>query len=226
VAIFRENTRYPVELAVKVSCPSWDDYLDLYTTNLSRGGMFIASNVSVPIGTQLDVQLRLPNASTVTLRAEVAHLIGELRARETAQERGMGVTFINLDDETRRALEAMVTVARFTIKTGAPVRLSTRPADESRPPRIDRPGEVQTRTPMPGDEQELAAELARRVGLSPREQLGVGPNADETEIREAYQRAVERFLPAIFQRYPEETQEVVSKLNMLLDYALAELIKR
>ena len=117
----REDTRYPVELAVRVRCSSWSDYLDLYTTNLSRGGVFVASQISAPIGTEVVVTLSLPNNTSVELRAEVVHLTDDAsRAEGDPRPPGMGLMFVEMEEETRKALEAMVTVARFTTRTGAP----------------------------------------------------------------------------------------------------------
>jgi uncharacterized protein (TIGR02266 family) len=209
----RENTRYPVELAVRVRCETWSDYLDLYTTNLSSGGVFVASKVSAPIGTELAVQLSLPNGTAIELRAEVVHLTGE---EELAQGRpqGMGLMFLALDDETRRAVEAMVTVARFTTRNAPPAP----PAAE--PPPAAAPSEETThaRKARFGDvvEQSLFNELARLVALAPHEQLGVEKDASRDEIDQAYRRLAERYQPAIFMRYGPATQEVLKKINDLL----------
>jgi uncharacterized protein (TIGR02266 family) len=228
----REDTRYPVELAVKVGCPSWADYLDLYATNLSRGGLFIASGMSAPVGTELTVELSLPNGETVALHAEVAHLVKD----EDGREPGMGVTFVDLDDETRRALEAMVMVARFTTRQAGnepPPKIATRPAPRAAaappdPPRAARPPNAKipsSRTPVlyDGLEQSLSDELAERRTRTPRQQLDVEPDADAMQIENGYRRLKERYQPAIFERYDAATQELVREINELVDRAWAAL---
>jgi uncharacterized protein (TIGR02266 family) len=236
VTFVRENTRYPVELQVKVSCPSWDDYLDLYTTNLSRGGVFIASRMSAPMGTEITVELVLPNGSAVKFRAEVMHLVDEKESTETQRPMGMGVQFIDLDEDTRKALEAMVTVARFTVKKagGAPIKVRTNPPGVPLPIPTTAPPPTPTeplaktapRAPISTEliDQALSDELERRLSKRPHDQLGLETTAGEREIEDAYKRLKERYHPTIFERYGEATQEGLRKLNELLDLARAELI--
>jgi hypothetical protein len=75
-------------------------------------------------------------------------------------------------------------------------------------------------------EHALSDEHDRRAGLGPCEQLGVGPDADPRELAEAHHRLKDRFQPAIFSRYGAPTQELLQKLNDLIDAAYAELKKK
>ncbi len=104
----RENTRYPVELAVRMRCSTWADYLDLHTSNLSRGGLFVPSVMSAPVGTEIAIELALPNGSTVKLRAEIVHL----KEKSGDQVAGMGVMFMEMEDATRQALEEALRLAK------------------------------------------------------------------------------------------------------------------
>ena len=238
----RQHTRFPIELAVRVRCTSWDDYLDLYTTNLSRGGVFVATRMSAPIGTEVLVALSLPNGTTLELPAEVVHVAAEADA--DGRPPGMGLMFSHLDDETKQALEAMVTVARFTTRQQQPspspapsvkekaaepviVLEESEPASpRGGPPPTPPPIPVDARQPMFGDvvEQSLLNELARRLDLLPHEQLGVDAEAAIEEVEHAHARLRERYAPAIFKRYGAGTQEVLRKINDLLDGARAHLL--
>src|SRR5260370_29122757 len=82
----REHTRYPVELAVRMRCATWSDYIELHTTNLSRGGLFVGSNLTAPIGTEIAIELALPTGEPIKLRGEGAHVNGD----EGGQVAGMG----------------------------------------------------------------------------------------------------------------------------------------
>jgi uncharacterized protein (TIGR02266 family) len=104
----REHTRYPVELAVRMKCSTWADYLELHTTNLSRGGLFVPSAMSAPIGTELAIELTLPNATLVKLRGEVVHVT----EAEGDKPGGIGVMFFGVDGEATRALEEALRLAR------------------------------------------------------------------------------------------------------------------
>ncbi len=213
----RENTRYPMELAVRVRCETWSDYLELYTTNLSRGGVFVASQMSAPIGSEMTVELSLPNKNTLSLRAEVVHLTGE----DSGDSRppGMGLMFIDLDQETRKAIEAMVTVAKRTVAPAVqrPAPAPTPTPAPTPPPPIPNDA-ASARQPMFGDvvEQSLFNELGRRLDLLPHEQLGVEKVATREEVDDAYRRLAERYSASIFKRYGAATQEVLKKINDLL----------
>jgi uncharacterized protein (TIGR02266 family) len=172
----RETPRYAMELAVRVRCATWADYLELYTTNLSRGGVFVASQVSAPIGTEMLVQLSLPNGSTLELRAEVVHL-STVEDTGAGRPPGMGLMFVDLDAETRQALEAMVTVARFTTRTSGEPAPAEAPPPASEPALVIDPAEA-----APPESEEAAA-----LELDPAESLEaetLEPDALELEPSE------------------------------------------
>ncbi len=212
--VTRDDSRYGCEVAVRIRCPTWADYLDLHATNLSKGGVFVATNVTAPVGCEVTVELSLPSGTMVTLFAQVVHHEGELP--------GMGLMFLEMEKETREALDAMVTVARFTAKNaGTPI--APAPAPKPEPTRAsDGP---QPREPLFGDvvEQSLLNELARRLDLPAHEQLGVEPGASADEIDVAFFRLCEKYHPVIFEKYGESTQELVKQLNQLVHTAYTEL---
>ncbi|MDB4967694.1 MAG: hypothetical protein JWN44_3383, partial [Myxococcales bacterium] len=104
----REHTRYPIELAVRMRCSTWADYLELHTSNLSRGGLFVGGKLSAPVGTEIAIELTLPSATVVKLRGEVVHVTAEA----AGQPGGIGVMFFGVDDEAQRALDEGLRLAR------------------------------------------------------------------------------------------------------------------
>ena len=165
----REHTRYPVELAVRMRCASWSDYLELYSGNLSRGGLFVGSAVSAPIGTEVAVELALPDGRALKMRAEVVHVTGADEARDLGRVAGMGVMFIDLEDETRQAIEAMVQVARAQGGKAPPPPVAPKPPPSPvapkppPPPMATRPPPIAQRQPpiaqqQPAIGQQAAAE--------------------------------------------------------------------
>jgi uncharacterized protein (TIGR02266 family) len=198
MSVLRDDARFACEVAVKIHCPSWSDYLELYTTNLSKGGVFVASKLSAPLGERVSVDLALPSGAVVRLSAKVVHHNGPVA--------GMGLEFVEIDKETREALEAMLTVARFTVKSAAPA-----------------PVAAPTRPVVPEVEQTLLNELSRRMDLLPHQQLGVDPGASADEIDAAFFRLCERYHPVSFETHSEDTQALVTKLNELLHAAYDQL---
>ena len=237
----REHTRYPVELAVRMKCSSWADYLELHTSNLSRGGLFVPSRMTAPVGTELSIELSLPNGSVIELPGEVVHV----SEGSGAQVAGLGVMFATLDAETQRAIDDAVKLAKASApkppppvaakppapvaaKPPAPVAakppappkaVAPKPAAPTAPP--PPPAPPAPRAPKFADavEQALLDELARRLDLRPHEQLGVPPDASDADIEEAYTRAKERYAPSIFARYGSSTAAVVKSINDALDGA-------
>jgi len=212
--IVRENARYACSVAVRVNCPTWENYLDLHATNISHGGVFVASDILAKIGTEVTVELKLPTGAVVALEAQVVHHKGDVS--------GMGLMFTEMDKETRAALDAMVTVAKFTVQqSGAakppPTTLQEIPSQE--------PPKPTPREPIFAEviEQTLLNELARRIDLGPREQLGLEADASGDEIDLAYFRLCEKYHPVIFEKYPEGTKELVRQLNALVQKAYEAL---
>ncbi|HXU74216.1 MAG TPA: PilZ domain-containing protein [Polyangia bacterium] len=128
----REHTRYPVELAVRMKCATWADYLELHTSNLSRGGLFVPSVMSAPVGTEIAIELALPNGATVKLRGEIVHVA----EKSGEQPAGMGVMFMAMDDAAKRALEEALRLANANapkpaspppVKSAAPTPVKSAP---------------------------------------------------------------------------------------------------
>jgi uncharacterized protein (TIGR02266 family) len=205
-AFIREHTRYPVELAVRLRCDSWKEYIELYTSNFSRGGLFVASERAAPMGSLVTLELSLPDGEVVALRAQVVHVVDG----ENGPRRGMGVMFHELGETTRRTLETALQTAR-----------AQQPKPAAPPPLP----EEATRAPKFSDaiEQALTEELARRTGLAPRQQLGVLAAAGDAEVDEAYRQLRARYAPNIFTRYGAATRAVIKSINELLDGARRQI---
>jgi uncharacterized protein (TIGR02266 family) len=224
----REHTRYPVELAVRMKCSTWADYLELHTGNLSRGGLFVASAITAPVGTEIAIELTLPNGTVVKLRGEVVHV----SAAAGAQVAGLGVMFAGLDDEAKRALDEALRTAKEAAAPPGPKAPSPPPPPKQAAPPSPKPAAPplpsappEARAPKFTDavEQALLDELSRRFDLPPHEQLAVTPEAGDDEIADAWRRLKERYAPAIFARYGASTAAVLKSINDAIDAAYRRL---
>jgi uncharacterized protein (TIGR02266 family) len=249
----REHTRYPVELAVRMKCSTWADYLELHTTNLSRGGLFVPSQMSAPIGTEISIELSLPNATLVKLRGEVVHL----KEAAADQPAGIGVMFFGVDGDATRALEEGLRLAKANAPRPLPAMKSVPP--KAAPPPLPPPAAKAVPPPIPikpaplppplppaptsdgwevpaaaipdarapkftdAVEHALLDELARRLELTPQDQLGVASDAGDDAIAEAYGRLKERYAPSIFARYGASTAAVLKSINEAIDAAHLKL---
>jgi uncharacterized protein (TIGR02266 family) len=88
---------------------SVDQFALAYGTEISTGGMFLATNEPLPPGRELRVRLVLPETLTeFTMRARVVHSRSQAEAEVSGLPAGMGVSFVELDAATRARLEAFV----------------------------------------------------------------------------------------------------------------------
>src|SRR5438105_3914206 len=71
-------------------------------TNLSASGVFVNTSSPPPAGDEVQVLLQLPGVPECKLRGRVAW------SRGAGEEPGMGVQFLQLDEETRQVIAQMV----------------------------------------------------------------------------------------------------------------------
>ncbi|MFT3769088.1 MAG: response regulator [Minicystis sp.] len=80
-----------------------------YGTEISAGGMFLATSEPLPTGRDLRVRIVLPETLTeITMRARVVHSRSPAEADATGLPAGMGVSFVALDTFTRAQIEGFV----------------------------------------------------------------------------------------------------------------------
>jgi PilZ domain len=84
----------------EVECSSTGNSpLDPRISDLSVSGAFIDSMNGLPAGTRLYLRFPLPSGEVVSVEAEVVHSMPHF---------GMGVRFLDMKDESRRAIESLV----------------------------------------------------------------------------------------------------------------------
>lgn len=109
----RGTKRYPSGQSLKVRCASWRDFAELYATDVSQGGMFIQSDSPLPIMTELEIELALPEGHMVQLKARVVHVIDAEQAGREKRLPGVGVQFIDLDQTRKRQIQQLVDFSRW-----------------------------------------------------------------------------------------------------------------
>lgn len=96
----RSEKRCPVTL--KVSYKSYDQFIDEYTKNVSRRGMFIRTKRPHKLRDIVELLLHVPGLpDPVRISGEVAH-VNLSAPRE--EDCGIGIKFIDIDDQSRNAL--------------------------------------------------------------------------------------------------------------------------
>ncbi len=97
----REHARAPIEL--KVDYKKLNSFFADYTKNISKGGTFIKTRKTLPVGTRFLFRLSVPGrASPFELNGDVVH------ATATGDEPGMGIRFVWADELERIEFERVV----------------------------------------------------------------------------------------------------------------------
>lgn len=97
----REHGRAPIEL--KVDYKKLNSFFADYTKNISKGGTFIKTKKTLPIGTRFLFRLTVPGRrNPFELNGEVVH------ASAIGDEPGMGIRFVWTDERDRVGFETVV----------------------------------------------------------------------------------------------------------------------
>ena len=108
----REFPRHHLVKRVKVKCGSWDAASQLYTQNISRGGMFVRTPTPPDIGASVEIVVTLPDGAQSTLVGEVVRVVSPEEAAQTGGVAGMGLRFNQLAPSDVERLERLIDLAR------------------------------------------------------------------------------------------------------------------
>jgi uncharacterized protein (TIGR02266 family) len=100
----RRFTRVPLDLLIQYRFESFDAFLSEYAADVSVGGMFVRTGTPRPVGTMIYLQFTLKDG------IRLIEALGKVvRVNPPDHELpGMGVEFVNLDDESLAMVEAIV----------------------------------------------------------------------------------------------------------------------
>ena len=111
----RESVRVP--LALKVKFESYGEIRECLMTNLSLGGIFVATTSPLPIGTSFLVHLCIEESG------EQLEILGKVVSQDVSadlsrEERGMGIRFVDLSDEQRNQVNELYEHAMKKVSEG------------------------------------------------------------------------------------------------------------
>jgi uncharacterized protein (TIGR02266 family) len=101
----RSNARFPLQTQVDLCSDS--NVFTGFSTNLSEGGLFVATLSVLPVGTPVDLTFTLPGKVKISVRGEV-RWIREIDDRTPDVFPGVGVRFLELTTEASAALQRFV----------------------------------------------------------------------------------------------------------------------
>ncbi|MBF5040893.1 TIGR02266 family protein [Aggregicoccus sp. 17bor-14] len=107
----RRGSRLQHELLVAYRSPGGASFASHWAVNLSGSGLFINTSTPLPVGSPLELVLSLPDAPTpFEVEGRVARVSGADNAQH--QGAGMGIEFVNVDEDRRSRIERFVTRLR------------------------------------------------------------------------------------------------------------------
>jgi len=103
----RAFPRYRVNFAVRFA--TVQDFVLEYAANISAGGVFVRTEQPPPLKTVVQVEMELPGSdSPVPARGMVVHRVSKEEAEEKGVLPGVGVQFMDADDEFRQRIDAAI----------------------------------------------------------------------------------------------------------------------
>lgn len=199
----REHSRYPTAMPVRVKVDSWDDYVVLYTNDLSRGGLFVRTVDPPPVGSGLKVRLGLPDGGVVEMSGEVVHVVAPGHPQRPA---GVGVRFVDWTDEQR---QQMATLAE-RVKAGATVPTAA----------AARPSTTEYTLNAASDRRNMfSALLADLKEQDYYQMLRIGREATPPEIERAFLALARRWHPLRFALDGDEVAQLATELFITVKQA-------
>jgi uncharacterized protein (TIGR02266 family) len=98
-----------VAARLRVGWTSSRDFLSAYSQNISRGGIFIATDDPPALRDIIELSVELPDGlPPVKTRAEVVRCVNREEARRTGAAAGAGLQFLDASDDFRDRLDACI----------------------------------------------------------------------------------------------------------------------
>ena len=109
----RKSKRYPVDVPVEVTELLKGKKFSMLTKDVSTAGVFVKTmKVKMfPAGTAVSLAFISTTSSTpILVNGEVVRAVDKSTARQTLQEPGLGIMFLNLDQLDTRSIERCILV--------------------------------------------------------------------------------------------------------------------
>src|SRR2546430_14823949 len=105
----RRDMRPPVTLKIKFKSANLDQFIERYSVDVSRGGIFIRTKEPLPVGTQLKFEFQLQDAQPLISGEGTVVWIREHDPTRTGVAPGMGVRFDKLHAQSHQVLDRILT---------------------------------------------------------------------------------------------------------------------
>ncbi|HEY2749076.1 MAG TPA: TIGR02266 family protein, partial [Polyangia bacterium] len=100
--------RTPITLKIKFKSSTLDQFIERYSVDVSRGGIFIRTKDPLPVGTQLRFEFQLQDAQSLIAGDGTVVWIREHDPARQGVAPGMGVRFDKLAAESQKVLDRIL----------------------------------------------------------------------------------------------------------------------
>jgi uncharacterized protein (TIGR02266 family) len=100
--------RTPITLKIKFKSSNLDQFIERYSVDVSRGGIFIRTKEPLPVGTQLRFEFQLQDASSLIAGDGTVVWIREHDPARQGVAPGMGVRFDKLATDSQKVLDRIL----------------------------------------------------------------------------------------------------------------------
>ncbi|HEY1587417.1 MAG TPA: TIGR02266 family protein, partial [Polyangia bacterium] len=100
--------RTPITLKIKFKSSNLDQFIERYSVDVSRGGIFIRTKEPLPVGTQLRFEFQLQDASSLIAGDGTVVWIREHDPARQGVAPGMGVRFDKLAADSQKVLDRIL----------------------------------------------------------------------------------------------------------------------
>jgi uncharacterized protein (TIGR02266 family) len=105
----RRDIRVPVVSLAKLRFPDFDTFLDEYSLNISKGGIFIRTTNAKPAGTRIIFSLVLQDYSKlIEGEGKVVRVVKAEAEGGSNQIPGMAIAFTRLDESSEELIENII----------------------------------------------------------------------------------------------------------------------
>ncbi len=104
----RKDARIPLKARVDYELLSEDTFLFEYTSNMSHGGIFLATRNPLPVGTQLSLRFTLPDSKRSIEANGLVVWVNEYKPGGDNLNPGMGIEFVDLKDKDREGIARLI----------------------------------------------------------------------------------------------------------------------
>ena len=105
---------------MQVRCPSWREFAESFVDDLASGGLYVANADPLPPLQAVVVQLLLPEATEIVLKARVVQVVTAAHAQQVGKAAGLALELLDLDAERKRQVVQLIEFARWQGASGDP----------------------------------------------------------------------------------------------------------